>query len=143
MKRYLFEFFTPKYEILKGKEKVVRELEKSSKKAGEVILATDPDREGEAIAWHLAEALGLKYPKRIVIHEITKEAVQESLKHSRSIDTNLRKAQVTLLSHETNRFLIGCGKTTNLCPVINGYGPRLFSYLSSKNCSAICQVPVE
>ena len=85
--------FIPHYEISHGKEKVVRELKDLSKKAGEILLATDPDREGEAIAWHLKEAIGLKKPKRVAFHEITKEAVQEAIKDPRSIDENLVKAQ--------------------------------------------------
>src|SRR4051812_1751110 len=68
--------FVPKYEISKGKEKVIAEIKSLAKKADEVILATDPDREGEAIAWHVAEAVSLRNPKRIVFHEITKEAVE-------------------------------------------------------------------
>jgi DNA topoisomerase-1 len=85
--------FLPRYEISPGKEKVVSELKSLAKKADEVLLATDPDREGEAIAWHLAEAIGLKKPKRIVFHEITKEAVQEAMNHPRQIDENLKTAQ--------------------------------------------------
>src|SRR5574343_1246375 len=85
--------FVPHYEISKGKEKVVSELKNLARNAEEVVLATDPDREGEAIAWHLAEAIGLKKPKRIVFHEITKEAVQEAIKHPRDIDNGLRLAQ--------------------------------------------------
>ncbi len=85
--------FVPHYEISKGKEKVVSDLKALAKKASEVLLATDPDREGEAIAWHLKEAIGLKHPKRIVFHEITKHAVQEAMKHPRSIDDNLKTAQ--------------------------------------------------
>jgi len=85
--------FKPHYEISKGKEKVVDEIQSLAKKASEVILATDPDREGEAIAWHIAEATNLKKPKRVVFHEITKDAVLEALKHPRSIDQNLRRAQ--------------------------------------------------
>ena len=61
--------FAPHYEISPGKEKVVTELKQLAKKADEVVLATDPDREGEAIAWHIKEAIGLKNPKRIVFHE--------------------------------------------------------------------------
>lgn len=85
--------FVPHYEITKGKESVVQEIGKLSKKSTETILATDPDREGEAIAWHIAEAIGLKKPKRVVFHEITKDAVAEALKHPRSIDKDLRRAQ--------------------------------------------------
>jgi DNA topoisomerase-1 len=87
--------FTPHYEIIKGKERVVSEIKKLAEDANEVLLATDPDREGEAIAWHIAEALGLKNNKikRISFHEITKEAVEEAIKHPRKIDENLRRAQ--------------------------------------------------
>ncbi len=85
--------FIPHYEISPGKEKIVSELKSLSQKAEEVLLATDPDREGEAIAWHIKEATGLKNPKRVVFHEITKEAVQEAITHPRNIDDNLRKAQ--------------------------------------------------
>ena len=85
--------FIPHYEVVKGKEKVISEIKSLAKKADEVLLATDPDREGEAIAWHVAEAVGLRNSKRIVFHEITKEAVEEALEHPRTIDTNLREAQ--------------------------------------------------
>jgi DNA topoisomerase-1 len=85
--------FIPHYEISKGKEKVIAEIKALAKKADEVILATDPDREGEAIAWHIKEAVGLKNPKRVVFHEITKEAVQEAILHPRDIDDDLKQAQ--------------------------------------------------
>jgi DNA topoisomerase-1 len=88
--------FVPRYEISKGKEKVVSELKTLSKKADEILLATDPDREGEAIAWHIVQALGLeKDPrvKRVVFNEITKTAVEEALKHPRIVDQHLRQAQ--------------------------------------------------
>lgn len=85
--------FIPHYEISKGKEKIVHEIQELAKKASEVLLATDPDREGEAIAWHIKEAVGLKNPKRVVFHEITEPAVQEAIKHPRDIDENLRMAQ--------------------------------------------------
>jgi DNA topoisomerase-1 len=85
--------FVPHYEISKGKAEVVHEIESLAKKADEVLLATDPDREGEAISWHIAETCGLKKPQRIVFHEITKNAVEEALKHPRIIDDNLVKAQ--------------------------------------------------
>lgn len=85
--------FIPHYEISKQKAHIVAELKQLAKKASEVVLATDPDREGEAIAWHLKEAIGLKNPKRIVFHEITKEAVQEAMTHPRQIDDNLKVAQ--------------------------------------------------
>ena len=90
--------FVPHYEISKGKEKVVRELQGLAEKATSIILATDPDREGEAIAWHIETLLNadkkVKAPiERVAFHEITKEAVEEALKHPRAIDTALRKAQ--------------------------------------------------
>ena len=85
--------FIPHYEVSKGKEKVIAELKALAKESDETILATDPDREGEAIAWHIKEALGLKNPKRIVFHEITKDAVNEALLHPREIDNNLKEAQ--------------------------------------------------
>jgi DNA topoisomerase-1 len=85
--------FVPHYEVAKGKEKIIAEIKKLAAKAEEVLLATDPDREGESIAWHIKEACGLKNPKRIVFYEITEPAVQEALLHPREIDENLRKAQ--------------------------------------------------
>lgn len=85
--------FTPRYVIPEEKKKVVSKLKKEIEKADSVFLATDPDREGEAIAWHLQEVCNIKNPKRVVFHEITQEAVSEALKHPREIDTNLRKAQ--------------------------------------------------
>ncbi len=85
--------FVPHYVVSPGKEKVLDEIKFLAAKAEEVILATDPDREGEAIAWHIAEAADLKNPKRVVFHEITKDAVIEAMKHPRRIDENLRMAQ--------------------------------------------------
>lgn len=90
--------FIPHYEISKGKEHVVEELMSLGRKATTILLATDPDREGEAIAWHIEELLRqdkkIKAPiKRVAFHEITKEAVTEALTHPRDIDTNLRRAQ--------------------------------------------------
>ncbi|MDO8518138.1 MAG: DNA topoisomerase, partial [bacterium] len=85
--------FVPHYEVVAGKVQVIHDLRVLAKKASEVLLATDPDREGEAIAWHIKEELGLKKPDRIVFHEITKEAVQDALQHPRQIDEHLRYAQ--------------------------------------------------
>jgi DNA topoisomerase-1 len=85
--------FVPTYEISKGKEKVISEIKSLAKKAKDIILATDQDREGEAIAWHLGEVLNIKNPKRITYNEITKEAILEALKHTRGIDLNLKEAQ--------------------------------------------------
>lgn len=85
--------FEPQYVIPTKAKKVISELKKDTRNAKEVILATDEDREGESISWHLKEALKLKNPKRIVFHEITKEAIQEALKTPRAIDINLVNAQ--------------------------------------------------
>src|SRR4051812_20779980 len=85
--------FVPRYQIVKEKQKVIDGLHEEAEKADEVILATDPDREGEAIAWHLAETIGLKKPKRIVFNEITESAVQYALANPRVIDGELVKAQ--------------------------------------------------
>ena len=79
--------------IVKEKQKIIDELHEIAGRADEVILATDPDREGEAIAWHLAETIGLKKPKRIVFHEITEKAVNEALANPRLIDEELVRAQ--------------------------------------------------
>ncbi len=98
--------FVPHYEIAKGKEKVLVDLKRAVAKADTVYLATDPDREGEAIAWHLAEALNLNADAqktslrkkmsrvaRVTFNEITREAVREAFMHPRAVDENLRKAQ--------------------------------------------------
>ncbi|MHB8651956.1 MAG: type I DNA topoisomerase [Minisyncoccota bacterium] len=85
--------FKPHYEVSSGKEAVVYEIKKLAQRADEVLLATDPDREGEAIAWHIAEICELSHPKRLVFHEITKNAILAALEHPREIDENLRRAQ--------------------------------------------------
>jgi len=87
--------FEPQYEIPPEKKKLVSELKKNAKTAKTVWLASDEDREGEAIAWHLFEALGLKKSntKRIVFHEITNDAIQNAIKNPRDIDINLVNAQ--------------------------------------------------
>ncbi len=85
--------FVPHYEVVAAKHQIIHDLKTLAAKADEVILATDPDREGEAIAWHIKEELGLKAPERIVFHEITKEAIKEALAHPREIDEHLREAQ--------------------------------------------------
>lgn len=87
--------FTPTYEIQPDKEKVIAELKRLSKNAETVWLASDEDREGEAISWHLFETLGLdkKRTKRIVFHEITKPAIQKAIANPREIDINLVNAQ--------------------------------------------------
>jgi len=87
--------FAPKYLVPKEKRKVVLELKEAAKTATAVYLATDPDREGEAISWHLAEVTKTdKTPyRRVVFHEITKEAIEHAFKHPRSIDMQLVNAQ--------------------------------------------------
>lgn len=93
--------FKPTYKISKDKKETVEELQELVKKSNEVYLASDPDREGEAIAWHLARVLNLDMDttQRIVFHEVTKPAVLEALQHPRAIDMRLVKSQ------ETRRFL--------------------------------------
>ncbi len=87
--------FTPIYEVPKEKKKIISELKKLSKEAKTVWLATDEDREGEAISWHLTEELDIpkEKRKRIVFHEITKEAIENAIKTPRDIDLNLVNAQ--------------------------------------------------
>lgn len=85
--------FVPHYETLPGKEKIIKDIKELASKAEEVLLATDPDREGEAIAWHLAEAMKLKDPKRVVFNEITEEAIKKAVQNPRKIDLNLKVAQ--------------------------------------------------
>ena len=91
------ENFDPKYITIRGKGDVLSNLRKEVKKADKIYLATDPDREGEAISWHLYEALNLKEKKvaRITFNEITQSAVKEALKNPRDIDMNLVDAQQT------------------------------------------------
>ncbi|MCL4239093.1 MAG: type I DNA topoisomerase [Anaerolineae bacterium] len=88
--------FEPLYVIPRNKKKVVKALGEALAKADELILATDEDREGESIAWHLTEVLKPKVPvKRMVFHEITKEAIQNAIKHCRTVDDKLVEAQET------------------------------------------------
>jgi len=97
--------FVPHYEITKGREKVIEELARLAEKSDEVFLATDPDREGEAISWHIEELLKERngnpsatvrkkiHFARVAFYEITKEAIKEAISHPRSVDVNLVKAQ--------------------------------------------------
>lgn len=87
--------FVPRYIISPGKDKVIKELQSAAHKADNVLIATDPDREGEAIAWHVAELIkgDNKNLKRVVFHEITEPAILEAIKHPRAIDENLKEAQ--------------------------------------------------
>lgn len=87
--------FSPKYVVVPGKKKVLKEIKEGAKTAKAIYLATDPDREGEAISWHLVQAAGLgkAHPKRVVFHEITKEAIGNAFQHPRAIDLKLVNAQ--------------------------------------------------
>jgi len=85
--------FTPRYLTIKGKGDIIKDLKAAAKGASDVYLATDPDREGEAIAWHLAELLKLENPKRIELHEITKDAALAAIKDPHAIDMPRVNAQ--------------------------------------------------
>ena len=87
--------FTPKYVVPRAKTKLVNELKQAAKNASAIYLATDPDREGEAIAWHLAEVIKSDQQPyhRVVFHEITEDAVKDAFQHPRSLDMQLVDAQ--------------------------------------------------
>ncbi len=87
--------YAPQYISIKGKEKLIKELKSKAKKSDGVLLATDPDREGEAISWHLANILGLDphEPNRVTFDEITKKGVKEGMAHPRAINEDLFNAQ--------------------------------------------------
>ncbi|MEC9485122.1 MAG: type I DNA topoisomerase [Candidatus Izemoplasma sp.] len=89
--------FKPQYSVIKNKNKIVKELKKAAKKADEIYLATDPDREGEAISWHLKETLNTKDKptKRVIFNEITRDRVKEAFDHPRDIDYDLVSSQET------------------------------------------------
>ncbi len=115
--------YTPKYIIDESKEKIISQIKSEMKGASELILATDEDREGESISWHLVQVLKPTMPqRRMVFHEITKKAIQEAFAHGRDIDMNLVHAQ------EARRVL----------DRLYGYtiSPVLWSKLSNKNLSA-------
>ena len=105
--------FKPMYLTLPGKDKIVRELKNASQHADRILLATDPDREGEAIAWHLAHLLDVdaKLPNRIVFNEITDKAVGRAVNEPRPINENLVNAQQSrrildrLVGYELSPFL--------------------------------------
>ena len=82
--------FTPEYQVIKGKEKVVKELKQSAKKAREIFLAPDPDREGEAIAWHLAQQMGGPTERfhRVLFHELTRKAIEKAVAEPERLNTN-------------------------------------------------------
>ena len=87
--------FVPQYVVSPGKQKVISELRTLAKKADKVILAADPDREGEAIAWHVAELLKDAQPnmERVTFNEITKPAIEEAMQHPRGVDMQMKAAQ--------------------------------------------------
>ncbi|PJC76121.1 DNA topoisomerase I, partial [Candidatus Shapirobacteria bacterium CG_4_8_14_3_um_filter_39_11] len=86
--------FEPEYVVSAKKKETVDRIKKSSKEAGKIYLATDPDREGEAIAYHVASVMGSKLkPSRITFHEITKHAIDEAMAHPGEINMNLVEAQ--------------------------------------------------
>ena len=89
--------FEPIYTVIKGKESMVSSLKKAAKSADEIYLATDPDREGEAISWHLKEVLGIDGKKyfRVIFNEVTRDAIEEAFKHPRPIDDDLVSSQET------------------------------------------------
>ncbi len=89
--------FEPDYVLINGKAKLVKDLKKAVSESDKVYLATDPDREGEAISWHLKEALGIKDKQyeRVLFHEITKDKVIDAFNHTRKIDDNLVRSQET------------------------------------------------
>ncbi|MDY6916834.1 MAG: type I DNA topoisomerase [Chloroflexota bacterium] len=87
------EDFTPRYEVPKDKRPIVNEIKEAAKQASTVFVATDPDREGEAISWHLVQAAKLKSPRRVVFHELTSEAVKDAFRHPRDIDMDLVYSQ--------------------------------------------------
>jgi len=103
--------FEPEYEVNEKSKKRANELKRLAKKADEIILASDEDREGEAIAWHLTQILGQKSYKRIVFHEITKNAILEALENPRELDMNMVDAQQArrildrLVGYELSPFL--------------------------------------
>ena len=88
--------FEPQYISIRGKGDIIKALRKEAEKASRVYLATDPDREGEAISWHLTYLLGIDPSEecRIEFHEITKETIKDAIKHPRAIETRDRRAHV-------------------------------------------------
>ena len=87
--------FTPEYVVPPNKKPLLKEIKEAASKAADVYLATDPDREGEAISWHLIEAAKLRQSRtyRVVFHEITEQAIKDAFKHPRQINMDLVNAQ--------------------------------------------------
>ena len=98
--------FTPRYEVIKEKKAVVKELKNSLSKIDEVFLATDPDREGEAISWHLREVLEIENipTKRVIFNEITKEAILKAFSEPRDLDLNLELNQSGIINGDSYEF---------------------------------------
>jgi DNA topoisomerase-1 len=86
--------FKPKFVTVKGKAKAIQELKKAAKEVSRVLIATDPDREGEAIAWHVRQQLGADRVRRVLFHEITKDAIQHAISHTTRIDEKKVEAQL-------------------------------------------------
>jgi DNA topoisomerase-1 len=86
--------FKPKFVTVKGKAKAIQELKKAAKTVAQVLIATDPDREGEAIAWHVRQQLGADRVRRVLFHEITKDAIQRAVSHTTKIDERKVEAQL-------------------------------------------------
>jgi DNA topoisomerase-1 len=86
--------FKPKFVTVKGKAKAIQELKKAAKEVAHVLIATDPDREGEAIAWHVRQQLGADRVRRVLFHEITKDAIQRAITHTTKIDEKKVEAQL-------------------------------------------------
>ncbi|MFZ0214732.1 MAG: type I DNA topoisomerase [Candidatus Dormiibacterota bacterium] len=119
--------FRPHYEVVESRKQTINELKRSAGKGTEVILASDPDREGEAISWHLSEVLHLRNPKRIEFHEITQDAVRRALESPREIDMRLvdayqaRRVVDRLVGYRLSPFLwkkvqkgIGAGRVQSV-----------------------------
>ena len=125
--------FKPKYEIIKGKEKLVQELKSAAEKSESVLLATDPDREGEAISWHLAYLLDLDtaLQNRITFNEITKTGITNGMEHPRSIDLDLVNAQ------QARRILdrLGAGLLALLILTVFYFVVKLLSGCSAISCA--------
>jgi DNA topoisomerase-1 len=86
--------FKPKFVTVKGKAKAIQELKKASKDVAHILIATDPDREGEAIAWHVRQQLGAAKVRRVLFHEITKDAIQRAIAHTTGVDEKKVEAQL-------------------------------------------------
>jgi len=98
--------FAPKLEVVRGKKKIVDNIKKAAAEADEVFIATDPDREGEAIGWHIAEEIAKVAPgaRRVLFHEITKDAVKKALENPRELDAQMYESQ---LARRTLDRLVG------------------------------------